>query len=129
MCYYGSPILDLCYLLFTSSSEEVTAQDWDELIEYYFNEMNKLSELINDEQLLSREEFDKQFLSRAIFGAAFCLFTIPMKSIEQTSQDDVLKFLDSSEIAHAFRKELYSRVRVKNLLKKLLLYFDQKEIF
>lgn len=129
MCYYGSPILDLCYLLFTSSSEEVTAQDWDELIEYYFNEMTKLSGLEQDGRIFSREEFDNQFSNRAIFGAAFCLFTIPMKSIEQTAQGDVLNFLNSTESSHEFRKELYSRISVKSLLRKLLLYFDRKKIF
>lgn len=129
MSYLGSPALDLCYLLFTSSSEQIRARDWNELIEFYITEMENLAKWTQNAMAFSRQEFERVFLDRAIFGAAFCLFTIPMRSIEHPTKDSVMKFLDASESSQQFRHEIYSRTTVKGLLKTILLYFVEKKIF
>lgn len=129
MSYFGSPILDLSYLLFTSSSEEISARDLDELLEYYFSEITKAMSLLRIERTYTREEFERSFSEKAIYGAAFSLFCVPMRLIQHPPKDAVLKFLDIVEPSLPFRQQIYSQPRAKVSLKKMLLYFQQKNIF
>lgn len=129
MCYWGSPILDVVYLLFTSSSGAINAQDWDALIEYYFGELVSTMQLLECNALCpSNEQFHRQFRARAIHGVAFSLFSVPMRLMDQPPSNAIMKFLDVSDEGEEFRHEIYSQKKVRKLLKKLLLYFDKKSL-
>lgn len=129
MCYWGSPILDVAYLLFTSSAATVTASDWDALIEYYFNELISVLQQLECSAISpSKEHFYQQFHNRAVLGAAFSLFSVPMRMMDRPPSDAIIKFLDVSDEGQKYRHQIYSEVNTRKLLKALLLYFDEKRL-
>lgn len=129
MCYWGSPILDVAYLLFTSSAAAVTASDWDALIEYYFNELiSVLRQLECNAMCPSKKQLYHQLHNRAILGAAFSLFSVPMRMMDRPPSDAIIKFLDVSDDGQKYRHQIYSEVNTRKQLKALLLYFDGKKL-
>lgn len=129
MCYWGSPILDVAYLLFTSSAQAIAAREWDDLIEYYFSELISMLQLLECNSICpSKEQLHDQFRKRAIYGAAFSLFTLPLRMLDLPSNDAIIKFLDISDAGQKYRREIYSVTNTRKLLKNLLVYFDEKNL-
>lgn len=127
MCYWGSPILDVAYLLFTSSAVTIAAREWDDLIEYYFSELISMLQLLGCDSICpSKERLHDQFHKRAIYGAAFSLFTLPLRMLDRPSNNAIIKFLDISDEGQKYRREIYSAANTRKLLKNLLVYFDEK---
>lgn len=129
MCYWGSPILDVAYLLFTSSTAATTACEWDDLIEYYVSELISTLQILECSAICpSKEQLHRQFDTRAILGAAFSLFSVPMRMMDRPPIDAIKKFFDVSDEGQKYRREIYSRESTLELLRNLLLYFDGKNL-
>lgn len=129
MCYWGSPVLDIAYLLFTSSAATITACDWDALIEYYMSKLISALQLLDCSAICpSKEQLHHQFSSRAILGAAFSLFSVPMRMMERPPIDAINKFFDVSDEGQKYRREIYSRQSTLEMLRNLLQYFDGKNL-
>lgn len=129
MCYWGSPILDVAYLLFTSATAAITTCDWDVLIEYYFGELISTLHLLDCGAICpSKEQLYQQFRARAILGAAFSLFSVPMRMLDRPPKNAILKFLDISGEGQSYRQEIYGQENTRKLLKNLLLYFDENNL-
>lgn len=131
MSYWGSPALDISYLLFTSSSKDITTENLSDLLIFYYEKLSQSFDQLEiiQERRLSKDNFLHEFYSKGIFGAAYCLFTIPMRLIETPSTDAVMKFLDSSENGENFRRKIYAQPDVKALIGKVLKFCNQNGIF
>lgn len=129
MCYWGSPMLDVAYLLFTSSTVDVTASEWNALIEYYIDELVSAFDLLElTANRPSKDELRQQFRNRAVVGAAFSLFTIPLRMLEKPQENPVAKFLNDSDENRQYRRKIYSDANTLKMLKNLLLFFDEKNL-
>lgn len=135
MSYFGSPILDVSYLLFTSSNETITSNDFDELFDFYceqlISDMIKLD--ISLDAMPSKQHLQSEFHLRGCYGAFFSLFCVPLRMYQpsmaqdDSSNDDVKKFLSSSHDGHDFRLQIYSNPQTQIVLENLLRYFIKKQ--
>lgn len=128
MSYFGSPILDVSYLLFTSSNGMITCDEFDQLFDYYCDQliavMRKLD--LPASKVPSKANLQMEFNERGAYGAFFSLFTVPMRILEHATDDAVRKFLNKSQEGLEFRTQIYSNANVQKLLINLLIYFNKK---
>lgn len=133
MSYYGNFSLDVSYLLFTSSNENITSNDFDELFSFYCDQLiDKMIKLnIPSSKIPSKEQLQNDFQARGCYGAFFSLFCVPLRMHQpetgDSSNDDVKNFLSSSPDAHAFRMKIYSNPKTQIVLENLLNYFNKKQ--
>lgn len=124
--YYGSPILDISYLLFISSNSEITSDQFDELLSQYFDELIEVMTQLNVSQIPDKKQLQMDFSERGCFGAFFSMFSVPIRIHDNATNDDIKKFLSDSTEGLEFRKQLYSNEKTQKILSNLLKYFDQK---
>lgn len=126
MSYYGSPILDISYLLFISSNPEITSDQFDELISQYFDELIEMMTKLNVSKIPNKKHLQMDFRERGCYGAFFSMFSVPMRILNNATNDAIKKFLTNSTEGLEFRKQLYSNEETRKVLSNLLKYFDQK---
>ncbi|XP_031620103.1 uncharacterized protein LOC116338779, partial [Contarinia nasturtii] len=121
-CYFGSPILDLSYLVFSSSNDTVTSTEYDQLFDYYFEQLiDAMIKLKLPSTIIpTKEQLQHEFELRGCFGAFFSLFIVPLRSMDDAGDNDVKQFLNKSEDGLAFRKRIYSNPKAQKLLTNLL---------
>lgn len=131
MSYYGSPILDVSYFLFTSSNEHIRTPEFDRLFDYYCDQLIDIMPRLNLslDKIPSKRQLHTEFRMRGCYGGFFALFSVPLRvcntSIDKTA---VQQFLSRTEDGRIFRKQLYSNERAKKILTILLEYFDAKAL-
>lgn len=129
MSYFGSPILDVSYLLFTSSNELITSIEFDQLFDYYCEQlidvMVKLD--VSSSTIPTKEQLQDEFNLRGCYGAFFSLFSVPLRLLEQANNNEVKQFLNKSQDGQEFRTQIYSNPKVQTLLINLLTYFNKKD--
>lgn len=126
MSYYGSPILDISYLLFTSSNSDITFDQFDELISQYFDELIEMMTKLNVSTIPDKKHLQMDYLRRGCHGAFFSMFSVPMRIHDNATNDEIKKFLSNSTDGLEFRKQLYFNEETRKVLSNLLKYFDQK---
>lgn len=129
MSYFGSPVLDVSYLLFTSSDEDIKSDEFDQLFDYYSDQligtMHKLE--LCTSKIPSKKHLQDEFELRGCYGAFFSLFSVPLRVIEHSTNQSVKLFLNKSDEGIQFRTEIYSNSRAQQLLANLLHYFNKNE--
>lgn len=129
MSYFGSPILDVSYLLFTSSNEHITVDEFDQLFDFYcdtlINTMIKLN--LPSSKIPSKQQLLTEFELRGCYGAFFSLFSVTLRTFENANNDEVKLFLNKSPEGVEFRKQIYSNAKAQKLLSNLLMYFNKKQ--
>lgn len=128
MSYFGSPILDVSYLLFTSSNDTVACDEFDQLFDYYCDQLIAvmLKLYLPTSMIPSKVSLQTEFNERGVYGAFFSLFSVPMRILEHATDNAVQKFLNKSQEGLEFRSQIYSNANVKKLLMNLLIYFNKK---
>lgn len=128
MSFFGSPILDVSYLLFTSLSESIEPKDFDSLFAFYCDELLSVLQTIDLHNIAipTKDHLCKAFAAKSRYSAIFSLFSVPIRVLENAKNDEVKRFLDDSEDGHTFRHQIYSNPLAQRLLKTLLLYFNEK---
>lgn len=131
MSYFGSPILDVSYLLFTSSNENIKCDEFDQLFNYYCEQLIDIMTQLDcaTSKIPSKHQLQNEFTLRGLYGAMFSLFSVPLRIVEHTNNDAIKKFLNKSQDGLAFRTNIYSNPKVQQLLANLLLHFDKKHFF
>ncbi|KAJ8866927.1 hypothetical protein PR048_032789 [Dryococelus australis] len=98
-CYYGSPVLDLHYFLYTSPTPEVRSRHMDELVECYHSSLSKtLARLGCGSQCPSLEIIREKMIIRNFMGV-FTVFCIkPLTSANPDNTPDIADlFVSPSE--------------------------------
>lgn len=129
MSYFGSPILDVSYLLFTSSNDMITCDEFDQLFDYYCEQLIAvmLKMHLPTSIIPSKVNLQTEFNERGVYGAFFSLFSVPMRILEHATDNAVQKFLNKSQEGLDFRTQIYSNANVQQLLINLLIYFNKKQ--
>lgn len=131
MSYYGSPILDVSYFLFTSSNEDIRTPEFDWLFDYYCDQLIDVMRKLNlaSDRIPSKHQLNTEFRMRGCYGGFFALFSVPLRvcstPIDKTA---VQQFLSRTEEGRTFRRQLYSNERATKILTILLEYFDGKTL-
>lgn len=131
MSYFGSPILDVSYLLFTSSNEDIKCYEFDQLFDYYCEQLIDTMRLLDvsssSSKIPSKQQLRDEFTLRGCYGAMFSLFSVPLRVVDHSNNDAIKQFLNKSTDGLAYRTNIYSDTTVRKLLANLLLYFDKKQ--
>lgn len=130
MSYYGSPILDVSYFLFSSSNECICSTEFELLFDYYCDQLiTTMAKLDLASNLIpSKQQLYDEFNMRGCYGALFSLFSVPLRVCSTLKRDAVQRFLGNNETDHEFRQQLYSNQHARKLLANLLHYFDEKSL-
>ncbi|XP_058063032.1 uncharacterized protein LOC131212952 [Anopheles bellator] len=125
--FFGSPAIDLSYLLFTSAANDVTVDDFDLLLQYYHSELvDALVKLKYTKRIPTLLDIQIEMLRKGHNGVMFSTFLIPLRLLEDTTNADLGGLLGRSEEAIAFRARLFSQPRYQDRMEYLLNYYDRK---
>ncbi len=125
ICYFGPPVLDVTYCLYTSSNNDVTELDWDMLAQHYYDELRStLTKLNYTKKLPSLMEFNAQMILRGMYGAYVGIICEAGRMIEDVSDDGANVFI--SDDAADYRLKMLLNPKVVPKIIKLLTYFDRK---
>ncbi|KFB37117.1 AGAP003766-PA-like protein [Anopheles sinensis] len=125
--FFGSPAIDLSYLLFTSATNDVTVEDFDLLLQHYHGELvDTLTKLKYSKPIPTLLDIQVEMLRKGHNGVMFSTFLIPLRLLEDTSNADLGGLLGTTEEAIAFRKRLFSHPRYQDRMEYLLNFYDRK---
>ena len=126
MSYFGSPGIDLSYLIFSSSSDDVKDFEIDILLQFYHQELHKnLIKLGYELKIPSLIQIHNYFLKCGVIGFMYSSLLLPMRFAGDSVKD--LSFLvQQTEDALKARQELFNDASVKKRFQFLLNYFDRK---
>ncbi len=75
MVYAGSPVLDLCYSLFSSSDVSMRDQDFDSLFHYYHEQLSlALTKLGYKNEIPTLNTLHDQMVKRGVYGVPLGIF-------------------------------------------------------
>lgn len=125
--FYGSPGIDLSYLLFTSNTATNIEEDWDYLLREYHTELvatlKRLGFIGKTPTLL---EIYIGYLKNSFYSLLISCFLIPLRLIEDTQNSDLGNLLGDSPVNVAFRKMLFGTPKFREFFEPLLKYWDRK---
>ncbi|KAL1377387.1 hypothetical protein pipiens_016299 [Culex pipiens pipiens] len=125
--YFGSPAIDLSFLLFTSSADDVTEEQFDLLLQSYHQSLlGTLNKLGYSQKLPTLLDIQEDMLRKGFIGVMYATFLLPLRVIEDTASADLGNLLGSNEEAVQFRGSLYQNPRYQRRMEYLLNYFDRK---
>lgn len=126
LSYFGSPGIDLAYLLFTSSSDDIKDYEIDILLQFYHQELHEnLVKLKYRRPLPSLIQIHGAFLKCGVIGFVYSCLLLPMRFAD-ASVKDLSCLVQQTEDALSIRQELYNNEGLKKRLQFLLRYFDRK---
>lgn len=123
--YYGSPVLDIVYTLFTSSSDTLCANDWNEIVIHYHTELVRLLKLFGySKPVPTLLELQADRLKRAHYSATLGMYTLAIRNLETVQNDESSKFFGESEEDHKYRVQAMLNPKIRKALEFLLQYCD-----
>lgn len=125
--FYGSPGIDLSYLLFTSNTDTNTEADWDELLRTYHTELvANLKKLGFTGKVPSLLDIYVEFLRRSYYGLMISTFLIPLRLVEDTANSDLGNLIGDEPHNVAFRKMLFGTPKFRKHIENLLRFWNRK---
>lgn len=125
--YFGSPAIDLSFLLFTSSADDVNEEQFDHVLQIYHQSLlETLNQLGYSRKLPTLLDIQEDMLRKGFIGVMYATFLLPLRVIEDTASADLGHLLGSNEEAVQFRGSLYQNPRYQRRMEYLLNYFDRK---
>lgn len=127
ICYYGPPVLDVTYCLYTSSNNGVSESDFDTLAKHYYDELDTTLRKFNyTKNCPSLSEFNVQLLKRGWLAAYVGIICESGRFLENVGENGVTIFLNDDEETVEKRLKMLLNPVVKDKIVKLLKYFDQR---
>lgn len=123
--YYGSPVLDIVYTFFTSSSDTLGANDWDKLVIHYHTELVRLLRLLGySKPVPTLLELQADRLKRSHYSATLGMYTLAIRNLDTVEDDESSKFFSQSEDDHKYRVQMMLNPNIRKSLKFLLQFCD-----
>lgn len=98
LLYYGSPITDFIYLIFSATDREFRRNHLDDLKDMYFNTMGNYLKYfeIDVETVYPRKEFERDYFECVDYGLQVALFMMPFffaleDDVPDFNKDDVME--------------------------------------
>lgn len=125
MSYFGSPAIDLSYLLFTSSSDDIKDYEIDVLLQLYHKKLHEsLMKMNYTLPIPSLIQIHNYFLRCGVVGVLYSSLLLPMRFSK--SSKDLSALIDGSREALEVRKDIFADEGLKQRLSFLMNYFDRK---
>ncbi|XP_050697071.1 uncharacterized protein LOC126985758 isoform X8 [Eriocheir sinensis] len=104
---FGAPTPELNYLIFTSLRGEVRKPNLEALLNRYHNTLTGIMKIAGHEEPLTREELQKDFKKKNLFGIIFGMMSVPIVVME--GEGDV----DSSDASADYIEEQMLKTRTE----------------
>uniref|UniRef100_A0A182QLU8 CHK kinase-like domain-containing protein n=1 Tax=Anopheles farauti TaxID=69004 RepID=A0A182QLU8_9DIPT len=126
-CYYGSPMIDFCYLYYTSARDDIRQSCFDELLQYYYYELVDCArELQYRGKLPTLYQFLQQTQRKMFFAAYSTFIALPVQMNENTEDADFEALMCEDERAQNFKRMIVANEKFHVILRGLLPQFDRK---
>lgn len=127
MLYAGSPVLDLCYSLFSSSEESMREMEFDCLLDYYHDQFSTiLQKLGYKKEIPTLDTLRSQMFKRGVYGVPLgILGTVGRYSEENDDNQMDLLALETQE-NKLYWYNVFRNPKCYDKIMFLLSYFDSK---
>lgn len=126
--FYGSPGIDLNFLIYSSARDDVLESRVDELIDHYHKVLSETLDKLKfpNEMIPSLEQIQDEFISKKDHGVVSGLCILPILIIEQTEYAEPMHFILDDEENIKARNIVFGNPKYGSLLKTFLPYFEKK---
>jgi hypothetical protein len=127
LSYFGSPGIDLTYLLFTSASNQIKDYEFDVLLKVYHKNLHEnLIRFGYQREIPSLTDIHNEFLKCGVVGVIYSFLLIPLRFLDASKNQNLLILVDDSLDSQEARKKMFENLEIKERLKFLLDYYDRK---
>ncbi|XP_031629203.1 uncharacterized protein LOC116344683 [Contarinia nasturtii] len=127
---WNSPANDLQFFFNSSLKESLRPNCFDELIEYYHQQLvTFLKRLTYKKSIPTLEEFKAQFYERSFYGFIASCFEQPAMTSEETEEADMRSLLGVDEKSMNYKRSIYRSPKVQDKLRKLIPIYDRMGLF
>lgn len=125
--FYGSPGIDLNFIIYSSAQDDVLENNVDELIVHYHKILSEtLVKLKFTNEVPSLENIKDEFKSKKDHGVVSSLCILPILIIEQTEYAEPMHFILDDEENIKARNIVFTNPKFGSMLKTFLPYFENK---
>ncbi|XP_055641626.1 uncharacterized protein LOC129778627 [Toxorhynchites rutilus septentrionalis] len=130
LCFYGSPVLDLNFFLFTSVSEDIRLSKLHYFIRYYHEKLiSNLVVLGYRLALPTLKTLQFDFYDRLVYGASTIFGLLALSCVDPTDDLTMEALQKDDEAGQRLKKRLYTNERYVKALESLLPFFAKKGAF
>ncbi|CAO1442433.1 unnamed protein product [Diamesa tonsa] len=127
LSYFSSPGIDLSYLIFTSSSNDIKDYEIDILLQHYHQHLHaNLIKMNCKRSIPALTDIHNHFLKRGIVGVIYSTLLIPLRFAENINVKELTGLVTSTDEGLSFRDGLYESSQLQERMMFLLNYFDRK---
>lgn len=129
--YVGAPILDVIYAFYTSSADGVTANDWDTLMQHYWNEFSDVLKKLefSAKPIPSLSELQADRTRRTHHALAIGLYALAVRNVKEVVADEQAKMVMDTEANRAHRIRMMLNPSIRGTLEKWLKFYDSNGFF
>uniref|UniRef100_A0A1Y9H2E0 CHK domain-containing protein n=1 Tax=Anopheles dirus TaxID=7168 RepID=A0A1Y9H2E0_9DIPT len=126
-CYYGTPMIDFCYLYYTSARDDIRQNCFDELLQYYYYELVDCARRLQYRgPLPTLHQFLQQTLRKMFYAVYSTFIALPVQMNENTEDADFDALMSDDERAQNFKRMVVANEKYHRILRGLLPQFDRK---
>uniref|UniRef100_A0A182JZL2 CHK domain-containing protein n=1 Tax=Anopheles christyi TaxID=43041 RepID=A0A182JZL2_9DIPT len=126
-CTYGTPMIDFCYLFYTSARDDIRQSCFDELLQYYYYELVGYARRFQYRgKLPTLFQFLQQAQRKMFFAVYSTFIALPVQMNDNTEDADFEALMCSDERARNFKRMIVENPKYQPILRGLLPQFDRK---
>ncbi|KAG5672061.1 hypothetical protein PVAND_002220 [Polypedilum vanderplanki] len=128
--FYGSAVLDLHYLLYSSLPDKLRLENLEELIQFYYYEIKSFLERLDYDmtKFLSLHSFQIQVQKRSFYAFSACMLSFPVHTTEKDEDANFESLMGRDNRSMAFKRRIYQNSRFKQIAMDFLPIFDRRGI-
>lgn len=124
---WGNPGFDLSYLLMSSSADNVTEEDWDNLLMDYYAVLSSTLKILNYPKKIPRfYDIYVNYLKTTQFTLAVSFMVASIRQLVNVEKGNLANLLDDSPEAQKFHEELLTNPKFKCYAEKLMKFLNRK---
>lgn len=125
--FYGCPAMDLSYLLYTSSADDVQEKEWDQLLMLYHRELvSSLEKFEYPKRLPTLSDIHKGMLTKGFLGCLFSFLLVGVRQVEDTANADLAHLMNDDDEANEFREMMFTHPKFVARIQYLLDFYERK---
>ncbi|XP_035775515.1 uncharacterized protein LOC118457780 isoform X1 [Anopheles albimanus] len=126
-CCYGTPMIDFCYLFYTSARDNIRQTCFDELLQFYHGELVDCARRLEcHRKLPTLYQFQQQSLRKLFYAVYSSFIALPVHMNENTENADFEALMGDDERAKCYKQTIVSNINYGSILRGLLPQFDRK---
>lgn len=128
MSYWGNPLLDVFYFLFSSLQHNILVEKFEELFQHYCHELISASTLLKlGEKAPTMAQLSDQLTKCGHYASMLLTEIVPIVVMERHDDANIESFMDSdSPAALNMQNKMYHNPKYQEILKALLPFMNEK---